>query len=78
MHRALADRNAPFFVAFAVASNQRSLDIDVAREQTAGFGNSQAGGVHQLDQRAITHAEIRFDVRCEQQLLHLFFGEKLR
>src|SRR5215831_20179205 len=58
---ALTDRNSSLFAAFAVTRYQSCVELNVGGAQTAKLRDAQTCGVHDFEQRAITHALIGFN-----------------
>src|SRR5262249_16379120 len=55
LNRTLANGHAPLLVSLPVTSDQSRMNVNIADMQIHNFRNAHSGGIHQLEQRAISH-----------------------
>ena len=78
VRRLLAERDDALFAALAVADvDELLLEVDVSEVEADGFGAAEAGGVDELDERAVPDRDRAVALERLEQLLDLGGGRRV-
>ena len=75
--RFVTQRHQPVTSSFSGHTHRALAQVERGRRQVDQFAHAQAGGVHQLEHRAVAQAGGRIDVGRGQQRLDLAFRQRL-
>ena len=77
LQRHLAHRHQSVLAALAGHPQHALAQVQPGQRQLDQFGHPQAGGIHQLEHRAVAQAQRAADIRRVEQRLDLALGQRL-